>query len=169
MTVIRQLVLVFILSSTAFAQERQPFVELGGVVSMLGWYLPGVGLRAGGGNGGRVSVEGEIDWTDAIHDQHYPDQMTWFFFWQVKHTLGTEGLFVTYGTAGWVERWGSRRGLESAMIPPFLPMVGLGWQREVAERRIFRVDGQFLIGPFESTIVIPRVSAGVSVPIRLGR
>jgi hypothetical protein len=49
-------------------------VEVGGV-SMLDGQLPGIGVRAGGGNGGRVSVEGETDWTDAIHDQHYADQL----------------------------------------------------------------------------------------------
>jgi hypothetical protein len=130
----------------------------------------GLGLRVTGGNGGRFSIEGELDWTDALTAQHYADQMVWFFFWQVKQTLWSDGtsssLFATYGTAGWIERQSVPPGrLDSLLIPPILPIVGTGWQQLVAKYIALRVDGQLLLWPFESGFAVPRISGGVSVPI----
>lgn len=151
-----------------------PKVEIGGVVSGFpGSRVLGLGLRVTSVNSGRFAVEGEIDWTDALHEQHYVDQITWFFSWQVKHILQSEGastLFATYGTAGWIERSQSPQSFvqgrfDSNLIPPFLPIVGMGWQRVVGEHVAIRVDGQLLIGPFEGANVIPRAGGGVSIPV----
>jgi hypothetical protein len=46
------------------------------------------------------------------------------------------------------------------VIPPILPIVGAGWQRAVGKYVAIRVDGQFLIGPFEGAIAVPRISGG---------
>lgn len=108
---------------------------------------------------------------DTTHTQHYADQLIWFFSWKVKHTLKSEGnassLFATYGTAGWTERQSVAPGrLEWSLLPPILPIVGIGWQQVVARHMAIRGDGQLLIGPFEGANVVPRISVGVSIPIR---
>ena len=49
------------------AGKPSPNVEIGAAVSGFvgSGTLPGVGLRVTGGNGGRVSLEGELHWMDA--------------------------------------------------------------------------------------------------------
>jgi hypothetical protein len=130
----------------------------------------GFGLRVTGGTGGPSSVEGGLEWTDALNAEHYADQIIWFFFWQVKHALWTDEashVFATYGTAGWAERQSVPPGrLESSIVPPILPIVGVGWQRVVAKHLAIRCDGQLLIGPFEGVNIVPRVSVGGTIPIR---
>ena len=132
--------------------------------------LLGLGLRVTSVNSGRFAVEGQIDWTDALHEQHYVDQIKWFFFWQVKHLLWSEGassFFATYGDkAGWIERSQSpesfRQGrFDSNMIAPFLPILGIGGQRVIGEHMAIRVDGQFLILP----AIAVRVGGGISIPV----
>jgi hypothetical protein len=153
-------------------QHSSSSVELTAAVSGFpGSRVLGLGLRVSAGNGGRASVEGGLDWTDALNTKHFADQITWFFFWQVKHTLRTDGassrVFATYGTAGWIERQSVPPGrLRPLIIPPMLPIVGAGWQHAVGSHMAIRVDGQFLIGPFEGGIAAPRVSGGVSIPLR---
>ena len=170
----------WLLISSVWSAEAQPAsgqhsassVELTPTVSGFpGGSILGLGLRVTAGKGGRASVEGGLDWTDALNTEHYADQMTWFFFWQVKHTVWTDGtssrLFATYGTAGWIERQSVPPGrLEPAIIPPILPIVGAGWQRVVGRYAAIRIDGQLLIGPFEGANALPRVSGGVTIPIR---
>jgi hypothetical protein len=178
--VIRRLVvLVFLISiASADAQDTRPTseksspsMEIGAAISSGYPSVVGLGLRVTGGNGGRFSVEGGLDWTDALNKQHYADQLVWFFFWQMKQTLWSDAassrLFATYGTAGWIERQSVPPGrLRLLAIPPILPIVGIGWQQVVGKYVAVRIDGQLLLWPFEGGIALPRVSAGVSVPIR---
>jgi hypothetical protein len=151
-----------------------PKVEIGTSASgFIGSDAFGLGLRLTGARSARIAIEGEIDWTDAGHKQHYADQITWFYFWQVKHTLHSEGastLFATYGTAGWIQRAQSGRAFsegrfDSELIMPFLPLIGIGWQRVLGERLAFRVDGQLLLWPFESGFIAPRIGGGISIPL----
>jgi hypothetical protein len=173
---IRRLVVLLLLTSSASADaqdtrpNRSPNVEIGAAISS-GFPSPvGLGVRVTGGRGGRFSVEGELDWTDALNTRHYADQFVWFFFWQVKQTLWSDGassLFATYGSAGWIERQSVPPGrLRLLPIPPILPIVGIGGQKVVAKYIAIRGDAQLLLWPFENGIAVPRISAGVSVPIR---
>lgn len=172
---IRRLVVLLLLTSTTstYAQDTAPNrssnVEIGAAISSVFPSPIGFGLRVTGGRGGRFSIEGGIDWTDALNSRHYADQLVWFYFWQMKQTLwsdGASGLFATYGTAGWIERQSVPPGrLRLLPVPPFLPMVGISAQKAVAEYIAVRVDGQLLVWPFESGIAVPRISAGVSIPI----
>jgi hypothetical protein len=171
-------VLVFLISiASADAQDTSPTseksspsVELGAAISSGFPSVIGPGLRVTRGKGGRFSVEGGLDWTDALNKEHYADQLVWFFFWQVKQTLWSDGtssrLFATYGTAGWIERQRVPPGrLRLMTIPPILPIVGICRQQVVAKYVAIRIDGQLVIWPFERGIALPRISAGVSVPI----
>ena len=157
-------------------QTRRPNVEIGLAVSGLftSGHVPGIGLRVTGGNGGRFSVEGQLDWTDALNAHRLSDEIVWFYYWQTKQTLwsgrNTSGLFATYGTAGWSERNSVGFDVprfESSLIPPILPMVGVGWQQVVAKYFAIRADAQLVIAPFGDLIpLVPRASIGLSVPIR---
>jgi hypothetical protein len=169
--------IALLLVSAVWSADAQPAVspssvEVTAAVSGFpGSRMLGLGLRVAAGKGGRASVEGGLDWTDALNSVHFADQITWFVFWQVKHTLRTDGtssrVFATYGTAGWIERTSVPPGrLSSVILPPILPIVGAGWQRAVGKHMAIRIDGQFLIGPFEGAIAVPRVSGGVSIPLR---
>ena|SRR5687767_5450099 len=172
---IRPLVVLLLLTSSASADaqdthpNRSPNVEIGAAISSVFPSPVGLGLRVTGGRGGRFSVEGGLDWTDAQNTRHYADQLVWFYFWQMKQTLwsdGASGLFATYGSAGWIERQSVAPGrLRLLPIPPFLPIVGMSAQKVVAKYIAIRGDGQLLVWPFESGIAVPRISAGVSVPI----
>jgi hypothetical protein len=98
------------------------------------------------------------------------EQVIWFFFWQVKQILWSEGtsssLFATYGTAGLTGRTPvSPSRLDTWLLPPILPIVGIGWQQVVAKYMAIRGDGQLVIGPFEGGNLVPRISVGVSIPI----
>jgi hypothetical protein len=88
----------------------------------------------------------------------------------MKHNVWSDGqtsIFATYGTSGWIERQSVPPGrLEPFVVPPFLPLVGAGTQHVLASRIAIRFDAQFVIWPFEGGAVIPRVGAGVTVPIR---
>jgi hypothetical protein len=93
--------IALLLMSSVWSADAQPVVsrqhspssvEVTAAVSGFpGTRVLGPGLRVTAGNGGRVSVEGGLDWTDALNTEHFADQITWFFFWQVKHTLRTDG------------------------------------------------------------------------------
>jgi hypothetical protein len=143
------------------------------VSGFIGSDVFGVGLRVTGVRNARIAVEAEIDWTDTAHKQHYVDQITWFYFWQVKHTLQSQGsssLFATYGTAGWIQRAQSGRAFaegrfDSDLIMPILPLVGIGWQRALGQHVAVRLDGQLLLWPFESGFISPRVGGGISIPL----
>jgi hypothetical protein len=173
--------IALLLVSSVWSADAQPVVarehssssvEVTAAVSGFpGSRVLGLGLRVAAGKRGRASVEGGLDWTDALNSVHFADQITWFFFWQVKHTLWTDGtssrVFATYGTAGWIERRSVPSGrLKGSIVPPLLPIVGAGWQRAVGRYVAIRIDGQFLFGPFEGSIAVPRVSGGVSIPLR---
>lgn len=173
---IRRLVVLLLLTSTASAgaQEtpanRLPDFEMGAAMSS-GFPSPvGVGLRVTGGRGGRYSVEAGIDWTDALNRRHYADQIVWCYFWQMRQTLWSDrasSVFATYGTAGWIERQSVPPGrLRPLPIPPILPIVGIGGQKIIARYMAIRGDVQLLVWPFERGIAVPRLGAGVSVPIR---
>jgi hypothetical protein len=172
---IRRLVVLLLLTSIASADaqdthpNRSPNMEIGAAISSVFPSPVGLGLRVTGARGGRFSVEGGIDWTDALNTRHYADQLVWFFFWQIKQTLWSDGassVFATYGSAGWIEWQSVPPGrLRLLPIPPFVPIVGISAQKVVAEFIAIRVDGQLLVWPFESGIAVPRISAGVSVPI----
>jgi hypothetical protein len=176
--VIRRLVVLVFLASIAPAHAQDigparenwsPGVEIGAAITSGFPSAVGLGLRVTRASR-RFSVEGGLDWTDALNKQHYADQLVWFFFWQVKQTLWSDGtstrLFATYGTAGWIERQRVPPGrLRLVVIPPILPIVGIGWQRVVAKYVVIRVDGQLAFWPFEGGIAVPRISAGMSVPI----
>jgi hypothetical protein len=151
----------------ASTPHSSPSIEITPAVSTSPGNPLGFGVRVAAGNGGRASVEGGVEWMDALNTEHFADQVTWFFFWQVKHTLWTDGLssrvFATYGTAGWIERQSVPPGrLTSSIVPPILPMVGAGWQRVLGKQLAIRADGQLMIGPFEGVIAVPRVSVGVT-------
>jgi hypothetical protein len=146
-------------------------VEVSAAVSgIIGSDLLGLGVQVGARTGGHTSIEAGLEWTDALHTTRWPDQIIWLYFWQMKHHIWTEGrtsVFVTYGTSGWIERQSVPPGrLEPFVVPPLLPLVGLGTRHVMASHLAIRVDGQFLIWPFEGGMVSPRVSAGVTVPIR---
>ena len=170
----RLVLLLLVWPSTADAQDSTSApknVEVSAVVSgFMGTDLFGLGVRVSGRTGGRSSFEGGLDWTDALHTRHWADQIIWFYFWQMKHTIWTDrrtSVFATYGTSGWIERQSVPPGrLKPAVVPPFLPLVGAGTQHVIASRMAIRVDGQVLIWPFESGTLFPRVGAGVTVPIR---
>lgn len=145
-------------------------IEVSAAVSnVFGSELLGMGVRVGARTGSRTSIEGGLDWTDALHTRHWPDQIVWFYFWQMKHNVWTDGrnsVFATYGTSGWIERQSVPPGrLEPFVVPPFLPLVGAGTQHVIASRVAIRFDAQFLIWPFEGGTVFPRVGAGLTVPI----
>ena len=179
---IGSLVVLLVLGSMASvdAQDSQstganpsPNVEIGAAISGLfaSSGMLGPGLRITGGNGGRFSVEAGLDWTDAFNAQDNSEQVMWFYFWQVKQTLRSRGnsssLFATYGTAGLTGRTFVSPGrLDTWLLPPILPMAGIGWQQVVAKYMAFRVDGQLVLGPFEGGSGVPRISVGVSIPIR---
>jgi hypothetical protein len=140
------------------------------VSGFAGTDLFGLGLRVSARTGDGASIEGGLDWTDALHTRHWPDQIVWSYFWQMKHRVWSEGrtsFFVMYGTSGWIERQSVPPGrLAPSVVPPFLPLVGVGTRHVMASHFALRFDGQFLIWPFEGGTVSPRVSAGVTVPIR---
>jgi hypothetical protein len=100
------------------------------------------------------------------------DQITWLYYWQVKHILQSEGastLFATYGTAGWIQRAQGREyfsdgTFDSELIFPFLPTIGFGWQRVLGGHLAFRVDAQVLLWPIESASFSPRIAGGMSIP-----
>jgi hypothetical protein len=131
--------------------------------------LLGLGVRVSGRTGGRSSIEAGLDWTDAFHTRQLADQIVWFYFWQMKHTVWANrrtSVFATYGTSGWIERQSVPPGrLKSSVLPPFLPLVGAGTQHVIASRMAIRFDAQFLIWPFEGGLLFPRIGAGVTVPI----
>ena len=127
-------------NTDAVGKTSSPSVEIGTGLSGL---FPSAGLlgptlRVTGGNGGRFSLEGGVDWTDAFNPQDLSEQVMWFYFWQVKHTLRsdrTSSLFASYGTAGLTGRTLVSPGqVDAWLLPPILPIVGLGWQRVVATR-----------------------------------
>jgi len=173
---ITRLVVLLLLTSTASAgaqdtpANRLPDLEIG-VAMSSGFPSPvGVGLRVTGGRGGRFSVEGRIDWTDARNSQHYADQLVWCYFWQLRQTLWSDAatsVFATYGSAGWIERQSVPPGrLRLLPIPPILPMVGIGGQKIIAKYIAIRGDVQLFVWPSGSGIAAPRLSGGLSVPIR---
>lgn len=139
------------------------------VSSAPGTELVGLGARVSVKTGHRSAFELGADWTDALHEQHWADQIVWFYFWQMKHQIWTDrstSIFATYGTAGWVERQSVPPGrLRAALVPPFLPLVGVSAQRAAATSVAVRFDGQILIWPFESGTLFPRISVGVTVPL----
>lgn len=139
------------------------------ISALPGADLLGVGAGLSLRTGGRSAFEVAVDWTDALHDQHWADQIVWFYFWQMKHQIWTDrstSVLATYGTAGWVERQSVPPGrLRAALVPPFLPLVGVSAQRATATRVAIRLDGQVLIWPFESGTLFPRVSVGITVPL----
>lgn len=130
-----------------------------------------LGVRVSGRRGRRSFLEGGLDWTDALHTRQRPDQIVWFYFWQMKHTLWTDGrtsVFATYGTSGWAERTTARADpgdLELSAIEPLVPLVGAGTQHVIASRLAIRLEGQLLIWQFESGTFIARVGVGVTIPV----
>ena len=170
----RLVLLLLVWPLTAHAQDcvsAPKNVEVSAAVSgFTGTDLLGVGVRVSSRTGGRSSIEGGLDWTDAFHTRHWADQIVWFYFWQMKHNVWTDGrtsVFATYGTSGWIERQSVPPGrLKPSVVLPFLPLVGAGTQHVIASRMAIRFDGQFLIWPFEGGTLFPRVGAGVTVPIR---
>jgi hypothetical protein len=168
----RLVLLLVIWPMTAHAQDSAPKnVEVSAAVSgVMGTDLAGLGVRVGARTGRRTSIEGGLDWTDALHSRHLPDQIVWFYFWQMKHNVWNDErttVFATYGTSGWIERQSVPPGrLEPFVVPPFLPLVGVGTQHVIASRMAIRFDAQFMIWPFEGGTVFPRAGAGVTVPIR---
>jgi hypothetical protein len=170
----RLVLLLLVWPLTAHAQDSVSApknVEVSAAVSgFMGTDLLGLGVRVSGRTGGRSSIEGGLDWTDAFHTRHLADQIVWFYFWQMKHNVWTDGrtsVFATYGTSGWIERQSVPPGrLKLSVVPPFLPLVGAGTQHVIANRMAIRFDGQFLIWPFEGGTLFPRIGAGVTVPIR---
>jgi hypothetical protein len=177
-TAILGVLVALLLTSTAWSAMAQPAdsshpspasVELTPAISLFpGNRILGLGMRVAGGNGRRF-VEGGVDWTDALNSKHFADQITWFYFWQMKHTLTTNEtsrVFVSYGTAGWLERQTVPPGrLKSSIVPPILPSVGLGWQSTAGKHVSLRIDGQVLFWPFEGAFAIPHVNIGVVFPI----
>jgi len=170
-----RLVLLFLVwPVAAHAQDSVPApknVEVSAVVSgFTGTDLLGPGVRVSARTGGRSSIEGGLDWTDVLHSRHWPDQIVWSYFWQMKHNVWTDGrtsVFATYGTSGWIERQSVPPGrLKPSVVPPLLPLVGAGTQHVIASHMAIRFDGQLLIWPFEGGTLFPRVGAGVTVPIR---
>ena len=170
-------VLVLSLARSAGAQDRSaaveapsPKVEFGAVTS---GFLPpahtyGLGVRVSKTIDDRFSFEAELDWMELGRKWRFPDQVIWLYFWQVKQALATHGsgprFFVTYGTAGWVERTShDGKRFDSGFIPPLAPMLGFGGDHVVAKHAAVRVDAQlvWLLG----TLVQPRFSGGVSIPI----
>src|SRR3989304_5689718 len=81
-----------------------PPLEVGAVVSRFPGDGPvGLGLRLTVAGRGRVAFEAAADWTELVRAQRYVDQVMWFYYWQVKHTVWSEAnstIFATYGTAG---------------------------------------------------------------------
>ena len=75
---------------------------------------------------------------------------------------------MSYGTLGWIERAqrpGDREHFQGYLILPFLPLVSVGGQRVLGSRAAIRADLQFIIWPFETGPVNPRVTGGVSIPL----
>jgi hypothetical protein len=137
----------------------------------------GPGLRVSTARDHRFSFEIGVDWMElAQRMRRYPkssDQVMWFYFWQMKHALNTRDesgprLFAAYGTAGLVLRglqgFGSDARFTSELIPPLFPMIGFGGQHVVAKHAAVRVDAQ-LVWTFTGIVVMPRFSAGMSIPI----
>jgi hypothetical protein len=131
-----------------------------------------MGVRTTIHGNGRTALELQLDWSDVLRDQRYVDQQTWFYSWQARHSFAhrepRSALFFSYGTLGWVQReqeYGNPDGFNSAVILPFLPLVGLGGQRVLGAHAAIRGDVQFLLWPFETGAVHPRLSGGVTIPL----
>ena len=172
----RRLVPLLLLTAMASAEAQETHrnpsrnIEIGAAISSVFPSPLGLGLRVTRAMGGRFSVEGGVDWTDARNTQRYADQKVWFFFWQVKQRLWSDeasGVFATYGSAGWFERQSVPPGrLRLLPVPPILPIVGISGHKVVAKYLAIRGDGQLVVWPSETGFAVPRISAGVSVPIR---
>jgi hypothetical protein len=154
-------------------REPPPRVEFGVVAStFLGARNLTVGIRTTIYGTGPTAFELQLDWADLLRDRHYVDQQIWFYSWQVKHSFAQRGprsfALVSYGTLGWSER-AQRRGdqdhFQSYLLLPILPLVGVGGQRVIGTRAAIRGDLQFIIWPFETGPVHPRVTGGVSIPL----
>lgn len=132
--------------------------------------LLGLGARVTVRTSPRSAFEVGLDWTDALHRERWADQIMWLYFWQMKHTIWADrrtSVFATYGTSGWIQRQSVPPGrLKPAVVPPFLPVLGLSSQHVMSSRVAIRLDGQILIWPFESGTLFARVGAGVTVPVR---
>ena len=154
-------------------REPPPRVEFGFVASAFpGAANLALGIRTTIYGTGRTAFELQLDWADLLRDRHYVDQQTWFYSWQVKHTFAQRHprsfAFVSYGTLGWIERAqrpGDQERFQAYMLLPFLPLVSVGGQRVSGARAAIRGDVQFIIWPFETGSVHPRVTGGVSIPL----
>lgn len=155
--------------SSAAVETPSLKVEVGAAVSD---FMPTagtfpVGVRVSLARKQPFTFEVAIDWRDLGRKKRYVDQMTWFYFWQVKQELATQDeagprFFVTYGAAGGAIRASDANGFSSAFMPPVFPLLGFGGQHVVAKYAAVRVDGQvWLLGKW----VKPRFSGSVSVPI----
>jgi hypothetical protein len=154
-------------------REPSPRVEIGLVTSTFpGASNMALGIRMTIHGNGRTALEFQVDWSDLLTKAHYVDQQTWFYSWQVRHSFAhrdpRSALFVSYGTLGWAERTqqpGTDDHFTSFVLLPFIPLVGIGGQRVIGAHAAIRGDLQFMIWPFESGAIHPRLSAGVTVPI----
>jgi len=168
-------------SVSAGAQETGTTAESSALtveIAVMGSAFPALGIYA---PGARVTIarrtpfafELGIDWTDVARRERYVDQLMWFYFWQVKQSFAAQAetgprFFVTYGTAGWVERSGegagANRRFKPALIPPLFPTFGAGGQAVIGKYAAVRVEAQLVV-LWGEVPVTGRLSGGVSIPL----
>lgn len=159
-------------AAAAQTAAAAPRIELGLVVSEFVENGPiGLGGRVGVAATACLAIEAEGAWTDAMREHRSVRHMTWFYAWQVKHTLRQErsgSVFATYGAAGWVDHGEERRNGEAAAArvrPPLVPVGGFGAQRAIGRRAVIRGDAQVLVRPFSDGFVAARLSGGMVIPV----
>lgn len=130
--------------------------------------LPGLGLRLSLATSRRLALEIAADWTGLTYREPQADQVTWVYVWQLKHRLreGTRSvLFATYGASGWVQRDQGQEAMESTVIFPWVPTIGIGFERSIGPRLLLRGDAQGLIWPSEDGPVDRfRLSGALALP-----
>jgi hypothetical protein len=164
--------------------EAHPTLEVGATTSGFRPHLTyGLGVRVGKPIGQRFAFEVEFDWMDLNRTRRLSDQLSWFYFLQARQSLAGRNrkqpaLFLTYGTAGWIERSSAKREItlpdgrrvgiphfRAYLMPPIFPIVGLGGQRVISRYAAVRVDAQLLLLYGGLRPATGRFSAGVSIPI----
>jgi hypothetical protein len=157
------------------ASPSRRSLEVGVITSLIPPLAPpGVGVRVALVGDGPVAFEIEAEWLDAGRHLYLPDQIVWHYVLQGVHELRAGGqgrpkVFATYGASGWSERNATRTGFHNVFIPPFMPSGGVGAQWPIASHATLRTDFQVIVFFAEGVVLVPRLTVGASVPIRLTR
>jgi len=151
--------------------NQQPLAIRAGVVGST-FVAPdtiGIGVRANFATRPDVAFELQADWLDGLRTHRYVDRWIGFYMWKVKHTLALDSPGVrptlSYGTAGMIFREPDARDRgDPNYVLPIFPVVGIGIEQAHRSSPTVYVDADFVIRWGGG--LLPRVSAGLSFPIR---